>query len=65
MDDSQEDFINLKDREFVKIVRQKPNLVYKILKKAAKPIYSGSIDHRTNMLDTQKMKAAFNNKQLN
>jgi hypothetical protein len=52
MDDNQEAFINLKDSDFKEVCEQKSALVYKVLKKAMTPIYSGAIDHRMNLLDT-------------
>jgi hypothetical protein len=38
-------------REFKALSKIKPELMYKVLKKAVRPTYSGAIDHRLNLLD--------------
>ena len=44
--------------DFVAVGFKKPHLMYKYLKKAEEPVYSGSIDCRLNLLDPIKIKAA-------
>jgi hypothetical protein len=60
MDDNQEDFINIDIDDFIALGKtHKANLMYKLLLRSEAPVFSGSVDHRMNLLDFKKLKHAF------
>lgn len=59
MDDNLEDFVKIDMEDFIDLSKTpKASLMYKLLLKAEAPVFSGSIDHRMNLLDFKKLKHA-------
>ena len=55
IDDNLEGIINLELSILAKYTVKEAQRAYKILVRSSKPIFSGSIDHRVNLLDARKV----------
>ena len=55
--DKNEDFVNMDPSEMKQFKKKQAQEAYKALVRATKPTFSGSIDHRINLLEFRKVAA--------
>ena len=53
--DATDDMVNMDEKLMGKFTKSQAQVAYKVLSRAVLPTYSGSVDHRVNLLNKQKV----------